>query len=528
MKWLLSNIFFILAEILYPKFLINNLRSISLIKNSLKKFRYHFHTSNDQKCFFYGRTNFYQILFQLPLILGIKLKKYQLYVILPEPKLWIIFLYRKFGAKKILTFNNIFFKIQHPETINYFNKLISTKKLVYRNIDFYNLLYSTELRKIKRGRLCFQSIDKKYLKKQISYLLHIIDRAFNLLEIHKPNKFFFEDRGYYPEGIFYEISIKKNIDVIEFHAGHRRGLQNFKRYNKKNKRIHPIAISKKDLNFIKNKISLNEATNYVFSELKKCYSDGSWYDEVGTSKNKRSFTKSQFLNKFKLDKKKKICVLFNHILWDATFFWGDDIFADYQDWLIQSVNFIKKQKDVNWIIKCHPANVVKNFRDKSNTFMEEEILKKEFPNLPDHIKIINSKSNLSTFSLLQFIDCCVTVRGTIGIEAACFGIPVITAGTGRYEKFGFTINSRNTKQYFENLSMVKSLSRINNTNAIYYAYAILFSKQLPIKKVNISFDKTKFSNLKVELNSYDTEISSDIKQISSWLSSKKEDLLVNK
>ena len=79
------------------------------------------------------------------------------------------------------------------------------------------------------------------------------------------------------------------------------------------------------------------------------------------------------------------------------------------------------------------------------------------------------------------MDCCVTVRGTIGIEAACFGIPVITAGTGRYEKFGFTINSRNTKQYFKNLSTVESLSRINNTNAIYYAYAILFSKQLPIK-----------------------------------------------
>ena len=233
MKWLLSNIFFIFAEILYPKFFINNLRSILLIKNSLKKFRYNFDISNDQKCFFYGRTNFYQILFQFPSILGVKLKKYQLYVILPEPKLWIIFLYKKLGAKKILTFNNIFFKIQHPETIYYIDKLISRKKLVYRNIDFYNLLYSTELRKIKKGRICFHSIDRKYLQKQISYLLHVIDRAFNLLETHKPNKFFFEDRGYYPEGIFYEISIEKKIDVIEFHAGHRSGLQNFKRYNKK-------------------------------------------------------------------------------------------------------------------------------------------------------------------------------------------------------------------------------------------------------------------------------------------------------
>ena len=57
--------------------------------------------------------------------------------------------------------------------------------------------------------------------------------------------------------------------------------------------------------------------------------------------------------------------------------------------------------------------------------------------------------------------------------------------------------------------------------------AILFSKQLPIKKIKISFDKSKSSNLRVELNSENIEISSDIKQISSWLSSKKEDLLVN-
>ena len=34
--------------------------------------------------------------------------------------------------------------------------------------------------------------------------------------------------------------------------------------------------------------------------------------------------------------------------------------------------------------------------------------------------------------LFKVIDYGITVRGTIGIELPCFGIPVITAGTGRY------------------------------------------------------------------------------------------------
>ena len=40
----------------------------------------------------------------------------------------------------------------------------------------------------------------------------------------------------------------------------------------------------------------------------------------------------------------------------------------------------------------------------------------------------------------QNIDFALTVRGTVGCELACYGVPVITAGTGRYSHQGFTVD----------------------------------------------------------------------------------------
>ena len=53
-----------------------------------------------------------------------------------------------------------------------------------------------------------------------------------------------------------------------------------------------MKVQKKDLNIIKNRNSLKKATEYVFKELNQCYGDGTWYDEVGTSKDKRNISHS--------------------------------------------------------------------------------------------------------------------------------------------------------------------------------------------------------------------------------------------
>jgi len=46
-------------------------------------------------------------------------------------------------------------------------------------------------------------------------------------------------------------------------------------------------------------------------------------------------------------------------------------------------------------------------------------------------------TKISTLSLYRFADDGVTVRGTPGLEIACFGKPAFTAGTGTYAGLGF-------------------------------------------------------------------------------------------
>ena len=72
---------------------------------------------------------------------------------------------------------------------------------------------------------------------------------------------------------------------------------------------------------------------------------------------------------------------------------------------------------------------------------------------PSHVRIIQPDSNISTLSLYRVMDYCVTVRN-VGIEAASFGIPVFTAGTGRYDRRGFTIDLTR-EEYLDRLRLIR-------------------------------------------------------------------------
>jgi hypothetical protein len=54
------------------------------------------------------------------------------------------------------------------------------------------------------------------------------------------------------------------------------------------------------------------------------------------------------------------------------------------------------------------------------------------------------------------MDYCVTVRGTIGIEAARLGVPVVTAAASRYSHRGFTVDSETMDEF---LARVEAIER---------------------------------------------------------------------
>jgi len=67
------------------------------------------------------------------------------------------------------------------------------------------------------------------------------------------------------------------------------------------------------------------------------------------------------------------------------------------------------------------------------------------------------------------------VRGTIGIEMACRGVPVLTGGTGRYSGLGFTVDSDSPQAYLDRLANIEALAPMSleeRERARRYAYAV--------------------------------------------------------
>ena len=340
------------------------------------------------------------------------------------------------------------------------------------------------------------------------------------------------DRGYSPAGELYDACMALGIPVTTWNAAHRNDTLMLKRYDCANQNVHPSSISQKSWKQIKNMNWTKSQSNSVFQELHQCYSSGEWYGEVGTQIKKKLLNKSTLIKNLQLDTKVKTIGIFPHIFWDATFAWGTDLFQSYEDWFVETVKAACGNSAVNWVIKVHPANIVKNHRDGVyNEHSEIGAIRREIGELPPHVKLLKADTKISTLSLLEVIDACVTVRGTIGLETACFGKPVFTAGTGRYDSLGFTIDSTTRNEFLNrlaNIQKIKPLSIYQKELAVKYAWGLLIARPVYIKIFKMRFKQNQTADLAIDFlikNKSRLNQFSDLKAIASWIISEEEDFI---
>jgi hypothetical protein len=122
-----------------------------------------------------------------------------------------------------------------------------------------------------------------------------------------------------------------------------------------------------------------------------------------------------------------------HLLWDDATSSYRNVYCDYASWLRRTLEIAGNNPDVLWIVKAHPSELHMGTKDRVR-----DIVRDVFGNqLPSHIVFLDADTHLNTYSLIEAVDAVVTVRGTIGFEAACLGRTVINAGTGPYTAQGF-------------------------------------------------------------------------------------------
>jgi len=178
---------------------------------------------------------------------------------------------------------------------------------------------------------------------------------------------------------------------------------------------------------------------------------------------------------------RKIAVIFSHILYDTLFFFGEDLFPCYADWFVETVKAACLNPNVQWFVKVHPSNLWRGELEHyfGGKYEEVRLIERYIGALPDHVRLIYPDTPISPYTWFQIADYGVTVRGTSGIELGALGKTVITAGSGRYEEIGFTVNSRSTDEYLSVLARlpdVPALTAEQRRLGARFAYATFCMK----------------------------------------------------
>ncbi len=378
--------------------------------------------------------------------------------------------------------------------------------------------------------LSVQASLRKILESSIGYSL----AGARLLQEIKPDLVLVMDRGYSGYGEVFDVALNQGIDTVTWNIGYKSNRLVVKRYHRGNERDHPLSPSSETWRRLCSMPWNREYGEKVRRELFQCYQTQDWFSFVGTQFDKKLLSQEMTRKKLGLSFDRKVAVIFPHILWDGSFFYGEDLFDDYTEWLVETIRAACANTRLQWVVKLHPSHLVKvkqaNNLDKP---AELRVIEQLFENLPDHLKLVYPDTEISTYSLFEIADYAVTVRGTVGIESALFGIPVVTAGTGRYAGRGFTLDSSTREEYLQKLATLETYPRLSAAQvelAERFAYGTLFCRPLTLSSASLEFERDAVATPKVTVRCQTRQEwlrSPDIRLLAEWLADgKAEDMSI--
>jgi hypothetical protein len=384
---------------------------------------------------------------------------------------------------------------------------------------------ASALRRLRVGQLNFVDPSiKERLRGILESCVHHTLTADQLMREIKPDCVLVMDRGYSPYGEFFDLAINQGIDTITWHTGHKSNRLVVKRYHLGNEREHPLALSAESWRRLCSIPWKPDYGRQVRREIFECYQAQDWFSVVGTQFDKQILSKQVTRQMLSLSSDKKVAVIFPHILWDGSFFFGNDLFDDYTHWFVETLRAASANSRLQWVVKLHPAHMVKAKQNNDvGKPAELDVIERTFRSLPPHVKLVYPETELSTYSLFEIADYAVTVRGTVGIESALFGVPAVTAGTGRYDRRGFTLDSSTPQEYLEKLEKLETFSRLSSEQvelAERYAFGVFLCRPFRLSSASLEYERDAIATPKVIVHCQTRDqwlAAPDMRRLSRWL-----------
>ncbi len=371
--------------------------------------------------------------------------------------------------------------------------------------------------------------------------LRVIDRnitgAMSLIDAGRPSLVLLLEKGVSPMAELFGAAVVAGVPVVQYAGAQRTDTYALKRYTRANLTAHPFSLAPDTWQTVKAMPWSPAQDQAIIDEITDGYRNGTWFNRKFLQVGKVIKSEADVRQQLGLDPSKKTAVIFSHVLWDATFFYGDGLFEDYETWLVETVKAAAANPRLNWVVKIHPDLVWKlKYEGVSGELRDLVAMRAGVGGLlPSHIIVVPPDTDISTYSFFDITDYCITVRGTIGMEMACHGVPVITGGTGRYSGLGFTVDSSTAAEYLGRLASLAAQPPMTpdaRELARRYAFVLFHERPWPLtsfRTVRASLDRVGDAldtNMHPQVSSYaELAKAKDLTSFAAWVDSEATDYL---
>lgn len=333
---------------------------------------------------------------------------------------------------------------------------------------------------------------RRRLRRILVEVLHNYRQAEKVLDALAPRWVLADESGYAMNGPLVDVAIARGGDVIETTPFLREGSLLFKRVNQELGNEPAASVSRATFAALADRPWTAARNRELMDELGERYSGRSALQRM-YQWNTRAADRRAICGELGLDPGLPLAVVFCHVLWDSSFFYGRDLFLTYRAWLERTLRAAAANPRVSWLIKAHPSNVFRlRHGDVRGPVGEVEVVRGTLSALPEHVRLVLPDSPISSLSLFREADVGITVRSTAGLEMACFGKPVVTAGSGHYSGLGFTHDSATAEEYLDRLRRLddhlRPLDAEQTKRARVYAHALMKVRPWVLRSFRTRYD----------------------------------------
>ena len=297
------------------------------------------------------------------------------------------------------------------------------------------------------------------VKYWVAYLYQTLVVSKQVYEKYNIKMLFFTEVFMEEYGAFYYGALHSDLNILRFAGTVRDDAIIAHHLTMESDRTHHAAVTPESWERI---CSFPESSE-MYSELEQNFLDrygDRWALSKRNQPNTRIMLPSEARKILGVSEDRKIAVIYSHILYDTLFFFGEDLFPCYADWFVETVKVACLNPEIQWFVKVHPSNLWRGELEHffGGEYEEVLLIRNKIGELPDHVTMVYPDTPISPYSWFQITDYGITVRGTSGIDMGALGKSVVTAGSGRYEKIGFTINPKSATEYLNLLSKLHTVS----------------------------------------------------------------------